>query len=486
MKKDTIKKKVYALGILTFFCLLIYSCWQDELDTKQLEKSIGSGNQELTITEAKKWHNTNCSPLVTIRSSDMKGIIATKPNWDKAKESNEKGIEVVETPLMTTGSLIFMDSTTNEKYLQGKDLDKIRNVVRMVVLKDLKTGGIYHFIMVFIGTYDYLMNTTTFEKNTYLHREPNFEGKVLFYSSSYGLVNGWKYESGKITGIISPSTEEEYRLNLQNSRGKSQCSEEIDWIEERYCWNDIYWDNEVGAAGITATCEKYSYPEYNVVCVPVDDDFNSGGGGYTPPTPNQDQKLTKKDIEQRINEKLRSNCGFAEILDKIGSLDNLAGVSTVPLENSSGGYNPNNKIMHLPEWDGDVMSSTFLEELIHFMQDQLYPNGTKNLVSTAKTNIEFEAKVIVDLYHYGKDGMMPSGGSIVLQRISKEKISLDEYKTFLFNIQKGNITNDEYKDMLNKFNEHTPYSEYKNKLDNNLIPILFNSYGKSFLSNKCK
>lgn len=120
------------------------------------------------------------------------------------------------------------------------------------------------------------------------------------------------------------------------------------------------------------------------------------------------------------------------------------------------------------------------------MQDQLYPNDTKNLVSTAKTNIEFEAKVIVDLYHYGKDGMMPSGGSIVLQRISKEKISLDEYKTFLFNIQKGNITNDEYKDMLNKFNEHTPYSEYKNKLDNNLIPILFNSYGKSFLSNKCK
>lgn len=54
---------------------------------------------------------------------------------------------------------------------------KIYNVARMVILKNLETGEIYNFIMVFIGTYDYLMHTTSFENNSYLHREADFDGK---------------------------------------------------------------------------------------------------------------------------------------------------------------------------------------------------------------------------------------------------------------------------------------------------------------------
>ena len=57
---------------------------------------------------------------------------------------------------MTSGSTFFMDNETKEKYELQDDLDKIYNVVRMVILKNLETGEIYNFIMVFIGTYDYL------------------------------------------------------------------------------------------------------------------------------------------------------------------------------------------------------------------------------------------------------------------------------------------------------------------------------------------
>lgn len=45
-------------------------------------------------------------------------------------------------------------------------------------------------------------------------------------------------------------------------------------------------------------------------------------------------------------------------------------------------------------WDGDVTNKTFLEELIHFMQDQIYSDGIGALWRTATTNIEFEAKVM--------------------------------------------------------------------------------------------
>ena len=78
---------------------------------------------------------------------------------------------------MTSGSTFFMDNETKEKYELQDDLDKIYNVVRMVILKNLETGEIYNFIMVFIGTYDYLMHTTSFENNSYLHREADFDGK---------------------------------------------------------------------------------------------------------------------------------------------------------------------------------------------------------------------------------------------------------------------------------------------------------------------
>ena len=104
------------------------------------------------------------------------GRFPSKPNWNKAKESRKGDLEVVETTLMTSGSTFFMDNETKEKYELQDDLDKIYNVVRMVILKNLETGEIYNFIMVFIGTYDYLMHTTSFENNSYLHREADFDG----------------------------------------------------------------------------------------------------------------------------------------------------------------------------------------------------------------------------------------------------------------------------------------------------------------------
>ena len=65
----------------------------------------------------------------------------------RTKESRKGDLEVVETTLMTSGSTFFMDNETKEKYELQDDLDKIYNVARMVILKNLETGEIYNFIM---------------------------------------------------------------------------------------------------------------------------------------------------------------------------------------------------------------------------------------------------------------------------------------------------------------------------------------------------
>ena len=87
----------------------------------------------------------------------------------------------------------FLWITRQKKYELQDDLDKIYNVARMVILKNLETGEIYNFIMVFIGTYDYLMHTTSLKTILIYIVKLIFDGKVLFYNFNYGLVNGWKY-----------------------------------------------------------------------------------------------------------------------------------------------------------------------------------------------------------------------------------------------------------------------------------------------------
>lgn len=160
MKPKTFKRKLCAIGALVFLSLIVYSCWQDEWSSSGPEEVIFDSNKELTIAEAKKWYNTN-NPSAS-RSLSADGMIPAKPDWNKAKESRKGDFEVVETTLMTSGSAVFMDNETKEKYGLQDDLNRIYNVARMVVLKNLKTGDTYNFIMIFIGTYDYLMHTTLF------------------------------------------------------------------------------------------------------------------------------------------------------------------------------------------------------------------------------------------------------------------------------------------------------------------------------------
>ena len=43
-----------------------------------------------------------------------------------------------------------------------------------------------------------------------------------------------------------------------------------------------------------------------------------------------------------------------------------------------------------------------------------------------------------------------------------------------------------YQEWLYLFNEHTPYREYKNRINENLEPQILINYGKNFFKNDCK
>lgn len=135
----------------------------------------------------------------------------------------------------------------------------------MVVIKNLKTGEVCNFIIIFVGTYDYLIKSNTLLKNSYLHRESDFEGSVYYYKSGQRLVNGWRYKAGKIVAAISPGVEGRYNITTRAGRPEVPCSDEVVWIDEWRCWNEEYDDSEFGR-WMAAVCQKTSRPGQHQIC----------------------------------------------------------------------------------------------------------------------------------------------------------------------------------------------------------------------------
>ncbi len=258
-----------------------------------------------------------------------------------------------------------------------------------------------------------------------------------------------------------------------------------------YC-NDIY----VGTEGNLEFQYRYCWHDYVRLpwTMPTPNDLGDGilpdrdgGGGASGGGSgvSNDQTPSSSSIENQIKEKLEKNCGFAAVLKDIGGTQNLQIIFDPNLLNS-GQYNPFTKEMKLSSQDINVQDPTFIEELIHYIQDHVYPGGIAQHVGTGKTNIEFEAKVLQDLYQYGRDKKLYRTESRVLLRIKDAEITTEEYKDFLKSIQDNTMTVDDFRNMLGKFNIYTPYSAYKDKVNEGLNSYLLNLYGSKFASYNCK
>ena len=127
--------------------------------------------------------------------------------------------------------------------------DYIRNTTKMVVLKDLVTNKTRSFIMAFVGSYDYSTRSRNMGRNSYLYREPDYDGMVLYYAINGIFINGWRYSNGKLVGYISPSYNEQGESSVQ-TRGYYDCH----YVEDSTSDNDDddddnWWNNPYPPGG---------------------------------------------------------------------------------------------------------------------------------------------------------------------------------------------------------------------------------------------
>jgi hypothetical protein len=215
-----------------------------------------------------------------------------------------------------------------------------------------------------------------------------------------------------------------------------------------------------------------------------------GGNGIEDGTSPEEAIAIRDTVAKKINEKLRKNCGFAEILTDIRGLSQLTG-GIVLNDSYTGSYVPDlRQIQQTPSYYevfiNNITYESFFEEIIHFMQDMVYDNGIGDLISTARTNIEFEAKLVHDLYFYNQKKSKRTNSYLVLQRINEEYIKEKEYEDLLKEISDGKLKTENYFNMVDKFSTYTPYNQYKDKIDRSVLPMIVLKYGQLFSSNKCE
>ena len=148
-----------------------------------------------------------------------------------------------------------------------------------------------------------------------------------------------------------------------------------------------------------------------------------------------------------------------------------------------GGYNPSDRTIIFNS--AINITGGLGEELIHHVQNVLYPNGISqyNLDNGGISQIEFEAKVLQDILC-----MINMDGCQFLGAVVDENNSDQGYSAWLLSVcQSGESfpDNDDlfmkeasddknYLDYLNIFNEDSNRNNYNSEIIDDLLPVLFN------------
>lgn len=405
MRKFTFLKWIPLIGI----CLLtfIFSC-TEEFPLKDLSLSEKQSdryqNTELTKSVAKQWYESNYKPVVTTRANYDDSIVnMMKPDWKHAKEFNRQRYEVVEMPILVKGASIILDAETAQKWTPETKDRAIRNTAKIVIERDKRTGQTRAFVMIFVGSYNYLKKTKTMGQNTYLYREPDFDGSVLFYELNGTFVNGWAYKEGKITACISPKLpgETEEKIPQQQTRAMIEdCHDECYTVVYQECYSEGWAepDPEFGFGfGSTSGC----YPVYTEECTTYCDYYDDGsdtdenwngeypsGGSNTPQTDEAYQK-TLKERQELFNKSIKivktilANIGVD--IDKYKIVFKGENCSTNGAILSDGTITICNQALNLTYYD---LASVVWHEIYHFEH-----NHYKNNILTFKFSTPYVIQI---------------------------------------------------------------------------------------------
>jgi len=179
---------------------LVISC------TKEL---MNVPKDALTIEKAKAWYEMQkTTSVIMLKSSTADKKADCTPDWKGAFASSNSDFEVVEVHITFSQTKFnFSTQESLDRSKNEKEPGYLNSDSHFIIIKNKKTGFREGYIMTIFGNADYMkMNKFNLSKNSYLKRDKDFSGYVLFHNLDGSFVNGWKYAEGKVIKSISPSS----------------------------------------------------------------------------------------------------------------------------------------------------------------------------------------------------------------------------------------------------------------------------------------
>ena len=216
----------------------------------------------------------NKPKVPAFRFSDISVEVPMKPEWRHASSNKNDEHEIVETDLMTLGMIAYVHPESMEKYYETQNLKYMQSCSRIVFSTDRKTKETEGFIMAQMPNPEFLekSNFKPFKKTSYLNRDKDFGGWIVFHNLDGSFSNGWVYENGKITGSIGHFDIGDIGLNL---RSGEDCYS-IHWYFNTWICPIWYLGGEYE---FYCTLEDQTYLGTTTYCYGTPG--GSGNGGYT-------------------------------------------------------------------------------------------------------------------------------------------------------------------------------------------------------------
>lgn len=289
-----IKYKVVLLYVI--FIAIFIACRQELLEEPE--------DSSLSIDMAKDWFEAHQPEMLTLKSGDtsLPEPVAVWPDWETAFASHNNKVEVVESSIFGNGSFGFATEESFSQWASTEDMGYLTSLSRIVVLKYKKTGEIVSFIMTIVGDKEYLEKNQFRQKNnTYVRKEKDFNGLVIFQNLQGEFVNGWRFTNGEVSHKVKLNSG--VSLQLKSLIVEACVSYEI-IMWNMYCVDYYHvgiidgqpdWDNAT-YDGTSCTDPVLSYTLVSECSyIAVDGTDGAPPGGYEPPEEEDPELLLSQD-----------------------------------------------------------------------------------------------------------------------------------------------------------------------------------------------
>lgn len=172
--------------------------------------------EPLTVNEAMDWYSRSVGMLTKQKSTTDNPVdISYKPFVHLAELFTDDLWYAVESPLDFGDSSLMIMTPEVASYADTQGDGIVKQVLKLVVLRNRETGETYSFIMAVVPELDYMLRKgDELEKIVYLNNKSDFSGYILFYTLNGEFVSGSLYKGGKTLGDANSSNREKINKKM--------------------------------------------------------------------------------------------------------------------------------------------------------------------------------------------------------------------------------------------------------------------------------